>query len=94
MTKGQTEQEIIYHMIISLATGCALADSLSVTTVLHVQMNIVLGDSKEVLYMCVCVCGGGGGGGGGCNLVLTAGGWASALSFIPALLMLRLSMLL
>lgn len=58
MTKGQTEQEIIHHMIISLATGCALADSLSVTTVLHVQMDIVLGDSKEVLYMCVC--GGGG----------------------------------
>lgn len=89
MTKGQTEQEIIHHMIISLATGCALADSLSVTTVLHIQMDIDLGDSKEVLYVCVCV-----GGGGGCNPVLTAGGWASALSFIPALLMLRLSMLL
>ena len=86
MTKGQTEQEIIHHMIISLATGCALTDSLSVTTVLHIQMDIVLGDSKEVLYVCVC--------GGGGNPVLTAGGWASALSFIPALLMLRLSMLL
>ena len=60
MTKGQTEQEIIHPMIISLATGCALTDSLSVTTVLHIQMDIVLGDSKEVLYVCVCVCGGGG----------------------------------